>query len=649
MSETQHQPLQFVQNRTFPLFQLCAVNGNKKTPPLDAMKISVLTAMEWLREKSDRSKDKSESTEFDYPAPSEYEKFSMEQFRPIHIQTGHTIDAVWLPEEQSFSLQIIEDDMGSPLDPDEPPVPGRKYITNVGIRIVNDHLEYGFKAEITEPKNVMKRPKYLRMGIIKRLVKNDKIRLSQSYNILMDYYYLATNADIDRFDKYLANRNVHLPVIVFSACEDENAETPNEPTAEMTAQFDKILQDNKMSQLPKADFSQMTLSSNKISVPEQLTLKRSAKKSEKHKQSTAKIVQNNKNYIYPFSENDILDKFVGFAHIFRLPFERIALFNKKFDAELNAGDAVIVQPICFGKEKKYFRKNDLKDYNEIKNFMRHIYDYLRTRNISYRSVIFYNKAAELLQQKLLSADMSKENLIDGYELQIKTIKQNYDKQQNDSKREIRSLNESLAAKNSEISDLKSKISEQTAAFNKELTKQKESFQKIENYYKDLVDWYKKRILRPTDVGSIPKWLADNYSEKIFLHNKAKALLENWKPSDKDMIGVLYDALEYLGSEYYDCYFKNRTEEEINLIASQKYGRPFDVTRLNSASIFNHPQHYKVKYLKNGDTKSHEVELNYHLRYGVKAEHLIRIYFFIDEERKLIVIGSLPEHLPTTQD
>ena len=38
-------------------------------------------------------------------------------------------------------------------------------------------------------------------------------------------------------------------------------------------------------------------------------------------------------------------------------------------------------------------------------------------------------------------------------------------------------------------------------------------------------------------------------------------------------------------------------------------------------------------------------LNLHLKAGEEAPYLLRIYFYYDEDEKLIVVGSLPDYLP----
>ena len=47
---------------------------------------------------------------------------------------------------------------------------------------------------------------------------------------------------------------------------------------------------------------------------------------------------------------------------------------------------------------------------------------------------------------------------------------------------------------------------------------------------------------------------------------------------------------------------------------------------------------------NAQGKEMDSDLNCHLRVGNDSENLLRIYFLHDDEQRLIVIGSLPDHL-----
>lgn len=79
--------------------------------------------------------------------------------------------------------------------------------------------------------------------------------------------------------------------------------------------------------------------------------------------------------------------------------------------------------------------------------------------------------------------------------------------------------------------------------------------------------------------------------------------------------------------------------------SEKYGRRFEIKTTGENTINFTPGQYKIKYYQNPRTeKLMESGLDYHLRVGSDPQNLLRIYFLHDDEKKLIVVGSLPRHL-----
>ena len=78
--------------------------------------------------------------------------------------------------------------------------------------------------------------------------------------------------------------------------------------------------------------------------------------------------------------------------------------------------------------------------------------------------------------------------------------------------------------------------------------------------------------------------------------------------------------------------------------SRKYGRPFEVSSIGEMTIQFTPAQYKIKYFTNAQGKKRETALDQHLKVGNDPENLLRIYFTLDEDKKLIVVGSLPRHL-----
>ncbi|MCH3951086.1 MAG: hypothetical protein LKE33_09175 [Acidaminococcus sp.] len=114
----------------------------------------------------------------------------------------------------------------------------------------------------------------------------------------------------------------------------------------------------------------------------------------------------------------------------------------------------------------------------------------------------------------------------------------------------------------------------------------------------------------------------------------------------DRLEEVYDSLEFLAHEYWESRYAGLTEEQLLLRCSLKYNKKFEITPNSDSSINTYPGQYKVFHYKEPDGNEVTKELKYHLKSGNKAEHLVRIYFFFDDARRLIVVGSLPDHLDT---
>ena len=110
--------------------------------------------------------------------------------------------------------------------------------------------------------------------------------------------------------------------------------------------------------------------------------------------------------------------------------------------------------------------------------------------------------------------------------------------------------------------------------------------------------------------------------------------------------LICDALSYLATEYWEERYLQVSDDITLMRCAEKYGRPFEVTRIGITTIEYTPSEYRIKYFRNEKGKLRESALNYHLRVGNKSENMLRIYFLHDDDNQLIVVGSLPDHLTT---
>ena len=164
---------------------------------------------------------------------------------------------------------------------------------------------------------------------------------------------------------------------------------------------------------------------------------------------------------------------------------------------------------------------------------------------------------------------------------------------------------------------------------------------------ECLEYFKSLTLRPNTPQEIPDWVQDRFAGRLEFHQRAVKLIKSVSASDIDM-QLLCDALEYLAKEYRDFKAGVITQDDANRKCSEKYGRPFTVTGCGDTAVEMYPNQYKIKYKTGYKGKPVETLLNEHLKVGKTNGNLIRIYFLYDDERKVIVVGSLPHHLKVAQ-
>ena len=74
--------------------------------------------------------------------------------------------------------------------------------------------------------------------------------------------------------------------------------------------------------------------------------------------------------------------------------------------------------------------------------------------------------------------------------------------------------------------------------------------------------------------------------------------------------------------------------------AQRY--PWEVTSCGKEALRVRREDYLVTF------QNQKYLMDLHIRYGVKAKDLIRVYFFWEKKLQKIVIGCMPEHLATVK-
>ena len=110
------------------------------------------------------------------------------------------------------------------------------------------------------------------------------------------------------------------------------------------------------------------------------------------------------------------------------------------------------------------------------------------------------------------------------------------------------------------------------------------------------------------------------------------------------MALVCDALDYLATDYWEQRYLRLPKDIALTRCAEKYGRPFEIHPVGSSTIAFTPSEYRIPYFKDERGRVADSDLTSHLRVGNAPESLLRIYFLHDDEKRLIVVGSLPDHL-----
>lgn len=155
------------------------------------------------------------------------------------------------------------------------------------------------------------------------------------------------------------------------------------------------------------------------------------------------------------------------------------------------------------------------------------------------------------------------------------------------------------------------------------------------------------IPSPTNYGDIPEWISSNFADRLVLHSRA---LRSLKDAAFEDIGLVCKSLKLLASAYWTLRTNHEPSQHQALLAAWEDG----VRQLHldySPNVFGSNGHgsfkaeYTIEYRIGNTTQQ---TLGPHLKFGTSKDQrfCMRIYFLWDEERQVVLIGSLPAHLET---
>lgn len=614
--ERKSQPKVLQKSVRYPTYQLNAVADRTRETPENQLVICALSVLEWTRTKF---REFEIPASFQAPPPDEYQSVSLENLKNAHIEAGYTVETACIPQEKAWAFRLTEPDLGTRWDGKQEvstAVPGRIFETNIAFHVAGEELHCGVNVIVSEPENTESPCRVSRPAVVQRLASNPLVGLSSGRLLENQMWELDSRGQLTVLRKAL--RDGCLPAVIF--CDYQEAQPAARPAA---AGAPALLSIPAISALPAALGSP--------ALPRIPTV------------PAAPAAVRKKAPSIPYNVSLFTSARMAYVHSCHLPADQFALFRKLFQIEAKNGSVIFMEPMDLGNGYRVFEYSGDRLEETFSGLMDLSRDYLRKKSVKYERVIFLAEAKLLLIDQLKKANMGVEDTARMYEEQQELLKQAYEDK-------LMAKNERIEQQASKITRLQNLLDERDQEIKEAREAAREEAAQAEARVEDMrgrLEFLESLPLRPKTPREVAAWVQERFPDRLEMHARAVKKLEAVPPNSLDM-RLLCDALEYLAREYRDQRSGRMSRDEANRRSSEKYGRPFEVAPCGSTAIEMYSKEYKVKYAAGAKGAAVETPLTEHLKVGNTGGSLLRIYFFYDKANQKIVVGSLPNHLPTAQ-
>ena len=622
--------------KSYPTYQFYS-KADSKTENLDnVFKICILETLKWIRA---RLKDFFDlPPQIMVPEPEKYDDFSMNDIESFSYSNGLNLDVVYIEKKGIWSFKITETDMGANIGSQNErlPVNGRTFDTEISFVKQTDCIEIGVKTIVSEPSDTVADCEVFRPTVVKALAENTNIRLIH-VGFILDKKPLEvkTKADAERLFSLFDDESLNFPLVI--VCDTE--------TKEIKSELHDFKPDSTSLNI-KGGFS-LEKSFN-ISVDTSsfdFGLKKNSKNVHFLKEKSQKVKEKSllpkhevkKEKLQVFDYNSLADKLVGFAIIVFVDESLIKHVENKLQASLDYGKISVIR----NKEviEEYYYNDYSKDMKQFfRNLRTEIIAMPKRKQYVFGDVLFHSDAKLKDYHTKRHETNSLEEQCDIYRLELDELRKQV-KELSQHHTDMQMITDSLRIVQKKADSLQNAFEEKTAEYNK---LREESEQKQNAYRKtaDIISFYKKQVETastfPTRKDDICDWIEDNYSENIILTSRAKSEMKKYSGS-LDIVS-LCDGIVFIDA--YAQYRKHKISDEMLHLFAERNN--WEVQNCGKEAIRVRKSDYTVNY---NDT---QYIIDLHIKHGVKAEELIRIYFCWDDSLQKIIIGSMPEHLATVK-
>ncbi|WP_028510236.1 hypothetical protein [Ruminococcus sp. NK3A76] len=623
--------------KSYPTYQFSAVADSAAVASDDVFKICILETMRWIRSRlSDHS---SIPAEIDTPEPENYSQFANDRITSFSYESGFQIDMIYIEELGVWSFRISEPDMGANpgKENERAPVNGRSFTTEIAFLKQNDKVSLGIRTICSEPSDNQTDCEVFRPRIVRALADNPDIRLIHSGFIINgEPLTVKSKSELDRFIGIYKDEDRSLPLIIF---------------ADTTLSVKTPMPQDITTSLPSFDVIQYKLSGKtvdkeqRISIsPELLQYKTNVKaeiipKKQKTKPAAVKPKTESKTEKPPLLDYKKLSYMLsGYAIVVFVEDKFIGQVVNKTNITIKHGDIITVQGQNVTDRLAYsqYGKNIQTAFDEL---YAGAVEMPKRSKFCYGDVLFSSEAKQKEYHTKRKTTSSLEERCELYRLerddlnkQIKELKQ----QQTDMAQtavNIRMLQKRIASLESALADK----TEECDALKETLSIKENSYRRSSELIQFYQQLYELAASFPKDKNAVCDWIESSFSDEIIVAPRAASEMRKYSGS-LDLFS-LCDGILYL-SAYAKYRQQKITLDELELYAARSN---WEIQGCGKEALKMFRTDYSVTF------SGSQYTLDQHIKRGNQSEELIRIYFCWASDLNKIIIGSMPEHLPTVKN
>ena len=590
----------------YPAYQLHAAMANKKTPPREGLKLAALAALDWLR---DRLGENAPAELANLPEPADYRQAEDGSiFRSFNLNMGFTAEVASMVDHDIWTMRVVEPDLDYDTETGEhrQAVPGRVLDTGIAFRIVSGQLECGIQTLVSEPVGTEEPAGVCCPRLVRTLMDHPDFGLREQVLLKGTLNRVESREQMNALVDLWQNKQNPLPCVVFT-------QTRTAAPKQELPSMDQLMGKNP---LPGGLFPL------KLNDADPIPVKPEASDP-------------------PYEMEPLAQRGGGYFHTYLLSDKLLKLFSKAVRKEGEPGDIFVLEPAMFGGTVQHhpFKPSRSRRQELMDKLSADLQTYIRGRKLTFGGVMFMQEAKDRWKAHTKREMQNAQELSVRWEEKLERVNAEWKEKMQAKENEVVRLREQLA-RQQEYGDRLEREKEELRRSNEE---EQTALRLRTEEAEEKAAYLRRKLDQPKEHAKVAEWVNRYFRNRLILHPRAVDLLADKTARDIN-IETICDALDFLATDYWERRYRKLPSEEMNTRCAEKYGRPFDIRPTGNTTIEFTPSQYKVKYFPGKRGKPVESPLDFHLAVGNDPQNLLRIYFLHDDEKQLIVVGSLPRHL-----